>query len=85
MKISTTIKAIYLDLIVSGEKKVEYREINDFWTKRICKIPDQIIFICGNRVERYEIVSIELVNKKIYDFDNTFWFALHLGKRLKND
>jgi hypothetical protein len=32
-----TLKKKWFDLIKSGEKKIEYREIKPYWTKRLCE------------------------------------------------
>lgn len=33
-----TLKKKWFDLILSGEKKEEYREIKDYWWKRLCTV-----------------------------------------------
>jgi hypothetical protein len=37
-RITTTIKRKWLDQIVAGTKKVEYREIKPYWEKRLSRI-----------------------------------------------
>lgn len=36
MILNCSIKQQYLDMIVKGAKKVEYREMSDYWVKKIC-------------------------------------------------
>ena len=36
MTLHLTLKKKWFDLILSGEKKEEYREIKDYWCKRFC-------------------------------------------------
>lgn len=35
-----TIKKKWFDMIASGQKKEEYRDINEFWIKRLCDLSD---------------------------------------------
>lgn len=38
----------YFDQIKSGEKIVEYRQVNDYWSKRLIgKDFDNIVLLCG--------------------------------------
>ena len=41
------IKKKWFDMIISGEKKEEYREIKPYYTSRFCKKPSVIIFRNG--------------------------------------
>jgi hypothetical protein len=47
--LTTTIKRRWLDEIVAGTKKVEYREIKPYWTERLakCEIPFRLRLING--------------------------------------
>lgn len=44
-----TIKKKWFDLIVSGEKKEEYREIKEYWIKRIWPDYKQAAFVKGSK------------------------------------
>ncbi|OYD42312.1 hypothetical protein ACF3OC_08510 [Sphingobacterium cellulitidis] len=35
-KLHLTLKKKWFDMIASGEKKEEYRDIKDYWTNRLC-------------------------------------------------
>jgi hypothetical protein len=37
MVLQLTMKSKWYDMIASGEKKEEYREIKEFWVRRLCK------------------------------------------------
>ena len=39
MVLHLTIKKEWFDKIASGEKKIEYREVKDYWIKRLCNNP----------------------------------------------
>ncbi|WP_454974060.1 ASCH domain-containing protein [Capnocytophaga gingivalis] len=50
MNLHLTLKKNWFDLILSGEKKEEYREIKPYWEKRLIgKKYDRIIFRNGYR------------------------------------
>lgn len=39
-KISTTIKKVYMDQILAGTKKIEYKGNTEFWNKRLIKFTE---------------------------------------------
>ena len=48
MNLYLTLKKNWFDLILSGEKKEEYREIKPYWEKRLIgKTYDKVIFRNG--------------------------------------
>jgi len=62
----------YYDLIVEGDKTVEYRKDSRFWRKRlhlnrararahVYDYPEIAVFICGKRVHRRKITDIKRV------------------------
>ena len=84
------IRERYFDLIVIGEKKIEYRKDKPFWVKRIIKANQegrgaQAVFICGKRkhvrwitfIERMKTPAFSEQGKK--DVDTPECFGFHLG------
>lgn len=79
-----TLKKKWFDLIKSGEKKFEYREIKPYWTKRLCsKSPpnkfDYIIFTNGYRKDSPKI-KVEWKGMGLEEFKGKPCFAIKLGK-----
>jgi hypothetical protein len=72
-KVSFRIRKRYYDMIVSGEKTEELRQLKSFWIDRLfCDHPPEIaVFVCGNRVHRRFIVAIyyciaeEMLNREL--------------------
>ena len=61
--LSTTIKRNYFEQILRGEKVYEYKAATPFWTKRITKRPEAICFLCGRESAKFNITSIELIER----------------------
>lgn len=92
--ISTTIKRTWMDKILSGEKKIEYKDNTEYWRKRLSNIDDidiesgvEINFLCGQVAYRYKVIDIALIiHKEPMDIDgvktNT-WYEIHLGERVQ--
>lgn len=78
--ISTTIKRKWMDKILSGEKTVEYKPVNDYWKPRIDgKRHTMINFLCGHEMLRIESIVTPL---DIGEFAETECYAIHLGERV---
>lgn len=61
--ISTTIKKIYFDPIIDGEKKHEYKPDSEYWRKRLGgKDHDKIGFLCGKIYRVYAVLKIEYIS-----------------------
>lgn len=59
------LKAKWYDLIESGYKKEEYREIKDYWIKRLDnKVYDKVCFIYGY-TKRKMVFNIKSITKGI--------------------
>lgn len=59
------IKKKWFDLILSGEKKEEYREVKPYWSKRLCNSWDAYGVRWNNQKERWdykEFSAIEFRN-----------------------
>lgn len=90
--ISTTIKKIYMDKILSGEKTSEYKANTPFWNKRLIKYinrltdedPLIITFLCGQKSYKYYVKDVICVplpmvidGKKV----DCYW-EIQLGKKV---
>ena len=80
-----TLKKKWFDLIKSGEKKEEYREIKPYWTKRLTindraiKNYNYIIFTNGYRKDSPKL-KIEYLGLGVGEFENRKCYVLKLGK-----
>lgn len=81
-----TLKKKWFDLIKSGKKRFEYREIKPYWKKRLfdmdqrdIKHYDYIIFTNGYRKDSPKI-KVKYLGLSIQDFEGNPHYALHLGK-----
>lgn len=92
--ISTTIKRIHLDPILSGEKTIEYKVASPFWEKRLKKHMGYhgresnigINFLCGRESVKYKVFMLtRMHDKKPMDVDGVLvntWYEIHLGERI---
>jgi hypothetical protein len=81
-KITTTIKEPFLSQIVEGSKKIEYREIKPYWTKKLADLstPFELRLINGMRKNAPE-ATLEI--KKIRKNSRDGVYELHIGKVLE--
>jgi hypothetical protein len=77
--VTTTIKRQYLCEIVAGTKKVEYREIKNYWDKRLaeCNPPFHLRLINGMSKDAPE-ATVEVVAVKKNKQQGVY--ELHLGR-----
>jgi len=92
--ITTTIKWIHLEKILSGEKKIEYKVKKPFWDDRLGKakrLIDEgknigINFVCKKRGYKYHLIEIESHDRdEPMDIDGIMtkeWYENHLGDRI---
>ncbi len=94
--IHLNLKREWFDMIASGVKKEEYRDVNDYWTKRIGKFyiksitPSTITFSNGYAKERkqmiVELLSVDMdVGREEWGANGRMQFVLKLGKILKKN
>lgn len=91
--ISTTIKKVYMDQILSGKKTVEYKGLSEFWKSRLQKLTDRdnlaINFLCGQASYKYAVKKVVQVTSNTgMDIDGTMchsWYEIHLGDPLPNN
>ena len=81
-RITTTIKREYLAEIVRGEKKIEYRELKPYWTKKLESVetPFELHLINGMTTTAPRVLVTVLRVKKDSRRNQ---YELHLGKILK--
>lgn len=84
-----TLKGKWFDMILSGEKKEEYREIKPYWIKRLSKNYDKIKFVHGYGNDKpWFIIELKGISRGI---GNSNWgapenrvFILSLGEILES-
>jgi len=87
--ITTTIKCVYLDKIISGEKTHEFKGKTKFWKTRLDKLLDYdgpigINLLCGQEAVKFDVPRIIWWDKegkidgKTYDS----YYAIEIGERL---
>jgi len=76
-RITTTIKRKWLDEILAGTKKVEYREIKPYWTKRLegieCPFELRLINCCKKDAVKV-VVRIDKITTSAINYE------LHIGE-----
>jgi len=81
-----TLKKKWFDLILSGEKTIEYRERKPYWNRRFWKGKikqyDAIRFVNGYGRDKPTMI-IELQGCHIGDFEGKECWCLRLGKILE--
>lgn len=74
------VKKKWFELVKSGKKKIEYREIKDYWTKRLKKDYDDILYVVGYPSDYtsdnsmrfiYSGYSITSINSDEVSYDDT--------------
>jgi hypothetical protein len=79
VKITTTIKREWLREIASGRKRIEYREIKAYWSRRLggIEVPFLLRLINGMQPKAPEVtVLVKRVRKNTYSGN----FELHIGR-----
>lgn len=91
-----TLKKKWFDLILSGEKKFEYREIKPYWEKRLFN-PASSLIKNHSGLRHYDFIrfrngyrkdsptmDVEYLALSIKEFNGRNHYALHLGKVLSS-
>lgn len=78
-KITTTIKRQYFSEIVDKKKRIEYREIKPYWTRRLegVKAPFLLRLINGMQTKAPEVT---VVVDRVHRNTRTGYYELHLGR-----
>lgn len=91
MNLTLPVKKEYFDLIKSGKKLVEYREVKPYWSRRLmCKDYDNIVITLGypkkddlskRIVFKYRGYSTVFVKHEFFDINKrTHLYAIPLEK-----
>ena len=84
-----TLKKKWYDMIDAGEKLDEYREVKDYWIKRLMKHYDAVQFSNGYhkdaRKMMFQVRSIGIGNglTKWGAVDGVKYYVIKLGRRIK--
>lgn len=88
-RISTTIKRVWMDKILSGEKTIEYKGAIPHWRARLhkflyCGEDIQITFLCGRKPYRFEVLKIFYYEgDRIIDGTlHRAFYEIHLGEQI---
>ena len=84
--ITTTIERQWLAEIVAGTKRIEYREIKPYWTKRLkrVRVPFKLVLRNGmNPPVPVLMVRIDRVTPSPRRSPHTGTYALHIGRILR--
>jgi hypothetical protein len=81
-RITTTIKREFLAAIVAGRKKIEYRELKPYWTKKLegVKAPFELHLVNGMSTNAPRVL-VEVCRVRKDSRRNQY--ELHLGKILE--
>lgn len=81
-RITTTIKREWLREIVAGRKRVEYRELKPYWTKKLATVspPFELHLINGMSKTAPRVLVIV---RRLRTNRGTSRYELHLGKILR--
>lgn len=83
------LKRKWYDMIASGEKKEEYRELTDYWTERLWhKDYETVTFYLGYAKDRpsmtFKIEGIDIDSgKPEWGAVKKYYFVIKLGERIK--
>ena len=96
-KISTTIDKEYMDDILTGVKKIEYKGKTKFWETRLEKLIKilknkteevEINFLCGQKAYKYKVKKITKIHMRggvwmeIAGKHYYEYYQIHLGERI---
>ncbi len=78
-KITTTIKREWLREIAAGRKRIEYREIKPYWSRRLAgiKTPFLLRLINGMQVKAPEVTVLV---RRVRRNSRSGHFELHIGR-----
>ncbi len=83
-----TLKKKWFDLIAKREKYFEYREIKEYWTRRLLTTPfdarvyDEVYFTNGYGKDK-PFMRLEWIATRILEYAGKLHYAIELGKILE--
>jgi hypothetical protein len=84
--ITTTLKREWFAKIVDGSKRVEYREIKPYWTKRLAAVKTPFVLVMRNGMTPpVPVVSVRIdrIVPSPRGRVRNGYYALHIGRVLK--
>ena len=78
-KLTTTIKREYFIAILSFKKKIEYRDIKEYWVNRLAKYkPPFLLRLINGMSKQAPELTVQVI--KVRRDNRKGWFELHFGK-----
>ena len=78
-KLTTTIKRGYFIPVLSRKKKIDYREIKEYWEKRLAKYkPPFLLRLINGMSKQAPELTVQVI--KVCRNNRKGMFELHLGK-----
>jgi hypothetical protein len=77
-RITTTIKREWLREIVAGRKRIEYREIKPYWTRRFSKTKPPFLLRLINGMQS-NAPEVTVVIRRVRKNSRSGYFELHIG------
>ena len=81
-KITTTLKREFFAAIVDGTKRVEYRAIKPYWTRRLEGTEVPFVLVLRNGMRPPVPVLTVRVDRVVRN-SRSGWFELHIGRVIK--
>lgn len=68
-----TLKKQWFDMILSGEKTEEYRDVKDYWVNRLCvKYPKSVIAVGAKLMDKHSGQQFDLDKFDFVEFTNGY-------------
>lgn len=68
-----TLKKQWFDMILSGEKTEEYRDVKDYWVNRLCvKYPKNVIAVGAKLMDKHSGLQFDLDKFDFVEFTNGY-------------
>lgn len=68
-----TLKKQWFDMILSGQKKEEYREVKHYWVNRLCvKYPKNVIVVGAKLMHKHSGQQFDLHKFDLVEFTNGY-------------
>ena len=80
--ITTTIKRQWFEEIVDGTKRIEYREIKPYWTRKLAAVQTPFRLVLRNGM-RPPVPVVTVRIDRVVKNARRGWYELHIGRVLK--
>ena len=78
-KITTTIKREWLREIAAGRKRIEYREIKPYWTRRLETVETPFLLRLINGMQS-KAPEVTVLVRRVRKNSRSGYFELHIGR-----